>query len=104
MLGRVELDPEADEPEVAALVAALALEAAVVRTTVAEVLLKLALEAAELEEEEAEEEELEEAEEEDSPPEVMLNCSDWARIPVLCESVDMRLIWKAIPVGQEPPG
>lgn len=78
------------------MVAALALEAEVVETAAAEALLELALEA-------EEEEVLEEAEEEESPPEVMLNCSDWARIPVFFWSVDMKLTWKATPVGQAPP-
>lgn len=78
------------------MVAALALEAEVVETAAAEAPLELALEA-------EEEEVLEEAEEEESPPEVMLNCSDWARIPVFFWSVDMKLTWKATPVGQAPP-
>lgn len=78
------------------MVAALALEAEVVETAAAEALLELALEA-------EEEEVLEEEEEEESPPEVMLNCSDWARIPVFFWSVDMKLTWKATPVGQAPP-
>lgn len=82
------------------MVAALAPEAEVVETAAAEAPLELALEA---EEEEAEEEALEEAEEEESPPEVMLNCSDWARIPVFFWSVDMKLTRKATPVGQAPP-
>jgi len=40
----------------------------------------------------------------EDPPEVMLNCGDWARIAE-SELVDeTRLIWKAVPVGQAPLG
>jgi hypothetical protein len=38
------------------------------------------------------------------PDEVMLNCWDWARIAALLFDEDMRLIWKAVPTGQEPEG
>ncbi len=38
----------------------------------------------------------------EEPEEVMLNILDWARMAALFSEDDMRLIWKAVPVGQAP--